>query len=30
MTDSFSFKVREANAQDVKREADTFVDAIVL
>ena len=30
MTDSFNFKVREANAQDVKREADTFVDAIVL
>jgi|TARA_B110000263_G_C15076723_1_gene404389 methionine-rich copper-binding protein CopC len=30
MTDSFAFKVRDRNAQDIKREADTFVDAISL
>ncbi len=30
LTDSFTFKVREHNAQDTKREADTFVDAIRL
>ena len=30
MTDSFTFTTRRLGAQDVKRNADTFVDAIIL
>ena len=30
LSESFTFKVRSPSAQTIKREADTFVDAIVL